>query len=156
MSRISALAAKLLLMTVLAGGVAHAQSVPDLVQKRLKVSLNAMVREVHGAETAAAKRVVLDRFIGKIDRGTYVIERMPFLSEDNRSALASLQTRFDAYALALHGAPGTDEEREGVADSDLDAFASFMQNDLEQAQSGGVFLSTGAIIIVLLILILIL
>ena len=157
MSRFSTITAKLVLLSVLVGGAAHAQGGSDILQQKLKTSLNTMVQEVHSAPTPQAKREVMDRFITKIDQRAALMTNIPFMSENNQIALANLQTRFDGYATSIRGSSEAGETADGVvADSDLDAFASFMQNDLEQAQNGGVFLSTGAIIILLLILILIL
>jgi hypothetical protein len=157
MLKLSTITAHILITTMLAAGVVHAQNSTDVLQKRVKISLNAMVQDVREAPTADAKRVVLEQFITKIDRGTGLVQRLPFLTTEHHAALEHLQTRFDGYATVLHGTSSNDQDgTAAVADSDLDAFASFMQNDLEQAQSGGVYLSTGAIIIVLLIILIIL
>ncbi len=130
-----------------------AQPGPDVLEQRLKTSLNTMVRHVREAETPEAKRRVMERFVGKARAGTLVAKRLPFLTVENREALTSLQARFEGYALHLEGEPGT--PRAGIADTDLDAYASYMQQDLEQA-SGGLFLSTGVIIIILLIVLILL
>jgi hypothetical protein len=157
MSRFSALSAQLILLSALVGGAAHAQSGSTIMQTQIKGALNEMVQEVHNAPTAGAKREVMDRFVSKIDQRVTLIEHIPFLSDDNQVALQHLQARFDSYATAIRGTSATDQAEGGVVDdSDLDAYATFMQNDLEQAQNGGIFLSTGAIVILLLILILIL
>lgn len=125
-----------------------------LLQARVKVALNDMVADVRAADNAEAKRAVLERYLDKFESRARLAGRLP-LDDEHRAALTSLQTRFAGYSQELRG----DEARAGVADGDLDAFASFMQHDLEQAAStwgsGGIYLSTGAVIIILLILILI-
>jgi V8-like Glu-specific endopeptidase len=122
-------------------------------QQRLKAALNDMVQEVRQAETAPAKRAMIERFIVGMERNAQATELLPFLGEEKRAALNALREKFNGYQAELQGLDG----RERVADADLNGFAGFMQQDLEQAAtSGGIYLSTGAVIIILLILILIL
>lgn len=143
-----------LALTTATAGPAHASTDHGLLQARMKVALNEMVTEVKTAESPAAKRAVLDRFLSKIENRSRLAEKLP-LGEEHRTVLTALQNRFAGYAQELNGT----ENAPGVADGDLDAFAGFMQQDLEQADSswgsGGIYLSTGAVIIILLILILI-
>jgi hypothetical protein len=132
---------------------AQASTDHGMLQARMKVSLNEMVTEVKEAETPAAKRAVMERFLDKFENRSRIAERLP-LNEEHRTALTALQSRFAGYTAELNGS----DQQPGVADDDLDAFAGFMQQDLEQADSwgsGGIYLSTGAVIIILLILILI-
>ena len=125
-----------------------------MLQARVKVALNEMVQDVKAAESPAEKREVLNRFVGKIEKRAELAAKIPFLSEENHAALNMLQGKFGGYRAELQGLAGN-----GVADKDLDAFASFVQQDLEQAEAswgnGGIYLSTGAVIIILLIIILI-
>ena len=80
---------------------------------------------------------------------------MPFIEKEQRAALDMLQDKFAGYQAELKGLQGHDR----VADRDLDAFAGFVQQDLEQAEvawdSGGIYLSVGAIIVILLVLLLV-
>ena len=125
-----------------------------MLQARVKVALNEMVQDVKAAESPAEKREVLNRFVGKLEHRAELAAKIPFLSQENHAALSMLQDKFGGYKNQLQAASGN-----GVADKDLDAFASFMQQDLEQAEAswgnGGIYLSTGAVIIILLIIILI-
>jgi hypothetical protein len=141
------------LLTFVATAVLPAQAAENEgAQQRLKVALNGMVQDVREAETAPAKRAVIGQFIGRMERNAQVTELLPFLGEEKRAALEDLREKFGGYQAELQGLDG----RDGVADSDLDAFAGFMQQDLEQAAtSGGIYLSTGAVIIILLILLLV-
>jgi hypothetical protein len=120
-------------------------------QARLKSALNTMVRDVRAAESPAAKRAVLDGFLSSADRAATLLQLTPFLPAAQREAAVSVQARFNGYANDLHGNGG----RPTVQDADLNAFASYMQQDIEQAD-GGVYLSTGAVIIVLLIILILL
>src|SRR5690606_6982884 len=137
------------LFTILLTGLATMQpaqaSGQDLLQERVKISLNDMVAEVRGAETPAAKRAVMQHFLERFENRSRIAEQLP-LNEAQRAALTAFQTRFAGYATELNGS----EHQPGVTDGDLDAFAGFMQQDLEQAAaswgSGGIYLSTGAVI----------
>jgi hypothetical protein len=125
-------------------------------QERLKGALNEIVQEVREAESPAAKRAILDRFLSRADRNTRLLEALPGAGDGKKAALGAFQERFAGYSAQLHGTEG----KQRVADNELDAFATFMQQDLEQAAevewgSGGIYLSVGAVIIILLILILV-
>jgi hypothetical protein len=125
------------------------------LKERIKVALNDMVKDVRAAETPNAKRDRIEGFLDRLDRGSNLAKHLP-MGEEQRIALENVQKRFAGYAAEYRGTA----DRAGVPDGELDAFASFMQQDIEQAAevawgSGGVYLSVGAIIIILLILILI-
>jgi hypothetical protein len=123
----------------------------DFAQERIKSALNTMVQNVKKAETPADKREALNGFLTRADRVAALLQRAPFMEKSQRQAAASLQQKFAGYSAALQGT----SEQAPLQDGELDAFASFMQQDIEQAD-GGIYLSTGAVIIVLIILILIL
>jgi hypothetical protein len=154
-SRVPRLAIQILLLTFFAAIGAQAGSGSDLVNQRVKASLNSMVQDVHAAESPAEKRAVLDRFLTKAERGARLAQVLPILSDENQRALNVLQGIFEGYAAELHGVPGQGASQAGVANGELNAFASYMQQNLEQANNG-IYLSTGAIIIVLLIILILL
>jgi len=130
-----------------------AQAAPhDVSPERLKTELNEMVQEVKQAETAPAKRAVMERFLEKAERNARLAGYLSFYDAEKSEALKALQAKFDGYQTELRGLNGNDP----LADDDLNAFAGFVQQDMEQAAVNGVYLSTGAIIIILLILILVL
>lgn len=130
----------------------QAHSGATLVEDRFKTALNGVVRKVHGAEDPAAKRKALVGWTEHMDRGLGRAAAMESLSEADRAGLSALRNRFVAYKAELEG-------REGLArveDGELDRFASYMQQDLEQAPvGGGIYLSAGAIIIILLLLLIV-
>ncbi len=158
MKPVSSFTTPLFLCAVLLAGLTtgHTAQASDhgLLQERVKISLNKMVTEVRTAETPAAKRAVMENFLNRFENRSRLAEKLP-LNDEQRAGLAALQLRFAGYAAELNGT----EAVAGVPDGELDAFAGFMQQDLEQAAaswgSGGIYLSTGAVIIILLILLLI-
>lgn len=159
--------AGILVLTAVVALPAHAEEKRNLVRDQVKTVLNDMVRDVQAAPTPAEKREIMTRFIDRAERSAIVVENIPFLSSEKHAAIDFLQAKFAGYASELNGTKAVPQPaREGtgtagvagVADRDLNAFASYMQQDLEQAEGqwgGGIYLSAGAIIIILLILILI-
>jgi hypothetical protein len=147
--------AGILILASIAAAPARAADGGDAMRTRVKSALNEMVQEVKAAPTPQEKREVLENFLGKVERRSEWAQALPFVDDGNRAALAKLHDKFSAHRAELagsgNGAP--------VADADLDAFASYVQNDLEQAEAswgnGGIYLSTGAVIIILLIIILV-
>jgi hypothetical protein len=154
--------AQILLLTLIGATAVSAGTEPGLlngsINQRVKQSLNTMVQDVYAAEAPAEKRAVIERFLNKAERGAALAAKLPFLTDENHAALNFLQGKFDRYSAELNGVSGTGTAHNsvtGVPGGDLNDFASFMQQDLEQA-GNGVYLSTGAIIIVLLIILIIL
>ncbi len=147
---ISALA----LLSVLASApvradAASAVSGSSVLEERFHATLNEVVREVQSAQTPAEKRDILRHFLTRMESGLEKSEGMAFLNEQDRQTLLSLQNRFNGYESELNGEKGM----ERVADAKLDAFAGFIQQDMEQApMGGGVYISGGALIIILLLI----
>ncbi|HEX2613289.1 MAG TPA: hypothetical protein VHO02_06835 [Fibrobacteria bacterium] len=127
----------------------------DVMQSRVKAALNEMVQDVKAAPAPAEKRRILEKFLGKIETRSKWAQSLPFVDDENREMLAQLHDRFATHRAELMGTSGGAP----VTDAALDAYASFLQQDMEQAEAswgnGGIYLSTGAVIIVLLIIILV-
>ena len=121
-------------------------------ENRLKEYFNNLVLEVEQTKDPAEKRALLneslERFLKAMDR----IQRLPFLRQERREALARFDAEVQEKLDELNGAAGFAR----VADAELDAFARYMVQDLEQAQRTYVVLSGTAILIIILILILLL
>lgn len=123
-----------------------------LIEERYKSALNLIVQEVRSAEDPAEKREILAAYLGKMQSGLSKAGGMEAVSGSDRNILDSMGEKLAAYQAELDGQSGYSP----VADADLDAFAGYMQQGMEQAAiGGGVYLSGGAIIIILLILLLI-
>jgi hypothetical protein len=123
-----------------------------LVEERYKSALNRIVQEVRATEDPSAKREILGSYLDKMQAGLRQAEGMKSVAGPDRQVLHSMREKLAAYQAELGGFNGYAL----VADADLDAFAGYMQQGMEQAPiGGGVYLSGGAIIIILLILLLI-
>lgn len=127
----------------------EARSGATALEAQFKSALNGMVQEVRAADGAAAKREALEDFTGRMDLGLEKILVQGGLDAADRATLAALKTRFVLYRTELQGKEGLAR----VEDDNLDAFAAYIQQDLEQAPvNGGIYISAGALIIILLLL----
>jgi hypothetical protein len=120
-----------------------------MLEEQFKSAINGVVQEVRSAEDAAAKREALEEFTGRMDLGLEKILGQGGLDQADRATLAALKNRFAQYRSELQGKDGLAR----VEDESLDAFAAYIQQDLEQAPvGGGIYISAGALIIILLLL----
>lgn len=121
-------------------------------ENRLKEYFNDLLLKVEETKDPAEKRALLneslERFLTAMDR----IQRLPFLNQEQREALARFDAEVQEKHDELNGAAGFAR----VANADLDDFAGFMVQDLEQAMRSYVVLSTAAIIIIIVLLIILL
>jgi hypothetical protein len=132
-----------------------AQAAPGaaVLEEHYKAALNRVTQEVKQAPGAAEKREILNRFIDKMETGLKKAEGMESLSEQDKAALHAVAGKFYAYDAELNGGPGFTP----VADADLDAFAGYIQQGMEQAPlGGGVYISGGALLVIIILLIVLL
>jgi hypothetical protein len=150
MKKLSLFSAPALLMVLLIAPQAEAQSASTVLEQRLKASYNNMVQDVRQTEDPAAKREIIAGFLTRLDRGLGMVEKV--LPESKPAHLQATRLRATLQG-HLDELKGMDMQGPSAANN-LNNFASFLQQDVEQAD--GVYLSVGAIIIILLILILVL
>lgn len=133
---------------------AHDTKNATVVEQRLNASLNSMVTRVEDAETPEAKRAILDGYLDRAESAADKAEHLPLLGSETRGTLGALRASFRNLVDRLHGTGGV----ERVSDGGLNAFAGQVRGDVQQALStnGGIYLSTGTIIIILLILLILL
>jgi hypothetical protein len=121
-------------------------------ENRLKEYFNDLLLKVEQTKDPAEKRALLneslERFLTAMDR----IQKLPFLNQEQREALARFDTEVQEKHDELNGAAGFAQ----VANADLDDFAGYMVQDLEQAARSYIVLSTAAIIIIIVLLIILL
>ena len=118
------------------------------LDERFKVSLNTVIQNVRETEDPVAKREMLGDFLARMDRGIGMAKVA--VSEKDGQALSVLQLKLKTDYAEL-GGHGTVK----VPDADLNRFANYVQQDVEQA-AGGIYISVGGLIIILLLLIIIL
>ena len=117
-----------------------------------KTSINTMVQDVRQAKDPAVKREILDQYLSRIQHGLEKVLIKHPLTKSDRDAVNGLMAKFQARYSELHGLEGFSR----VANSELNSFAGFIQQDQEQAEwgTGGVFVSTGVLLILIVVLLL--
>lgn len=132
-----------------AAAPSQARDGATVLEERFKAALNDMVRDAESAGDPAERRERLRGFTARMEEGLGKALQAGSLSESDRASLGALQSRFQEYAAELDGRDGYTR----VEDGDLGSFAAYMQQDLEQAPvGGGVYISAGALIVILLLL----
>ncbi len=150
MKKLSLLSAPAFLLALLFASQTEAQSTSAALEKHLKASYNEMVQEVKQTEAPEAKREIIVSFLTRLDRGLGLVEKLVPKSESAHIKATRLRTTMQGHLDELNG---MDMQGQGAANN-LNSFASYLQQDVEQAD--GIYLSAGALIIILLILIIIL
>ncbi len=150
MKRLGVAVAVLVLIAVAAP--LFAESATTRWENRLKEYFNDLLLKVEQTKDPAEKRALLneslERFLTAMDR----IQGLPLLNQEQREATARFTATVQEKRDELNGAAGFAM----VANADLNDFAAYMVQDLEQAAQTYVVLSGVTIIIILLILILLL
>jgi hypothetical protein len=150
MKRFTVAVAVLVLLAIAAP--LFAESAETRWENRLKEYFNNLLLEVEQTKGPAEKRALLneslERFLTAMDR----IQRLPFLNQEQREALARFDAEVQEKHDELNGAAGFAM----VANADLDDFAAYMVQDLEQAARTYFVLSGVTILIIILLLIILL
>jgi hypothetical protein len=138
-------------LTLLAATVpAKAAPGAALVEEQYKAALSRLTQDVRQAQSPTEKREILHHFINGMQDGLQKAESLESIQVSDRETLRSVAGKFDAYNAELDGMNGYAR----VADADLDAFAGYVQQGMEQApMNGGIYLSGTALIVILLLLI---
>jgi ribosomal protein S20 len=117
---------------------------------RIKSHVRDIVQTVKEAPTAEKKRAILNEklkgMVDALDRA----KRMGSVSKQDAAGIESLQNRIQAKIDELNGQNGY----EAVPAGQLDAFADYVQQDIEQADSTITISVTTALLILILIILL--
>jgi septal ring factor EnvC (AmiA/AmiB activator) len=117
---------------------------------RLKSHVRDVVQEVKEAPTAEKKREILNEELRGMVKALDRVETMANLSEKDAEGVDELRSRVQAKIDELNGQNGF----ERVPDSQLDSFADYVQQDLEQADNEITIGVTTLLLILILILLL--
>ena len=112
--------------------------------------LNDASVEVKATSDPAQKRAILERNIDGVIGALRTVRGAPMLSEQDAASIDHVQAVLQERSDELAGRNGFSR----VGDDQLDAFASFVVQDLEQAHSVTISVVTLLLIIIILILIL--
>jgi hypothetical protein len=117
------------------------------LENRLKEYFNNLLLEVKQTKDPAEKRALLneslERFLTAMDR----LQKLPFLNQEQREGLARFDAEVQEKHDELNGAAGFAM----VANADLDDFAGYVVQDLEQAARSYILISTAALIIIIIV-----
>ncbi len=126
------------------------QAQPSDAHDKLKAEINNMVESVDEAKTAVEKREILNSSFDKLITTFNRVESMKQVPESDKQVLAGFKNSIQDKKDELNGTNGY----ERVPDSELNDFAQFVQQDLEQADRFITISVTTALLIVLILLLL--
>lgn len=118
--------------------------------ERFKQYLNQKVTEVKNTDDPAEKRALLDETLQKMKTAADQVRQMPGIDVKGEEALAAFAADISEKRAQLNGENGY----EAVPDADLDRFADYVQQDLEQAQRLVISISTAALVLIIFLLLL--
>lgn len=116
----------------------------------LKDQINKMVENVEEAEKSTEKRKILNLSIDKLITSFDKVQSMERVPESDKQALAGFTTNLQERKDELNGTNGYEK----VPDAQLDDFAQFVQQDIEQADRFITISVTTALLVVLILLLL--
>lgn len=118
--------------------------------ERFKEYLNDMVTEVKNAEDPTEKRAILDESLRHMKTAAERVRKMPGIESEEEEALTAFASDISEKRDQLNGENGY----EGVPDADLDRFADYVQQDLEQADRLVISISSAALVLLIFLLLL--
>jgi hypothetical protein len=123
----------------------------NFLEEKYKAALNEMVQKVRNTPDPSEKREILQHFIIHMRDGLDKAKGMESISQEDRNVLHVISGKYYAYNNELNGQAGFNR----VPDSDLNEFAGFMRQGMEQApMNGGVYISGGALLVIIILLVL--
>jgi hypothetical protein len=121
------------------------------LENKFKDYMNEIRLKVKTVDDPAEKRALLDMTLQKILTALDTVSALESLSDKDRAAIAVIRNNFQNKRDELNGKNGFEK----VRDTDLDRFADYMLQDIEQARQI-ISMSVAAFIIIILLIILIL
>jgi hypothetical protein len=118
-------------------------------QDAIHEHLAETVTEAKAADSPAEKRAILNKGLQSLSKALADVHSSPMISDEDRAGIERLAGTIYDKIDELNGLNGF----EPVADADLDDFADYMMQDIEQAQR--ITLSLVALLLIILIVILI-
>ena len=126
----------------------HAQSNDAMTM--FKNHINTVVKKVEKAEKPAKKRALLNNSFDKLLSSFNRVEKMRMLSSSDQAALNKLKGNITEKKNELNGMKGFKR----VPNNQLNNFANFVQQDLEQADQTVTISVTVLLLIIIIILLL--
>jgi len=117
------------------------------LENRLKEYFNNLLLEVEQTKDPAEKRALLNESLERFLTAMNRLQKLPFFNQEQRKALARFGAEVQEKHDELNGAAGFAR----VANADLDDFAGYLVQDLEQAARSYIVLSTVAVVIIIIV-----
>ncbi|GAA5520771.1 DUF4407 domain-containing protein [Aliifodinibius salicampi] len=127
-----------------------AVSQPLNVTKTFKKHINETVQEVKNEKNAEKKRAILDKSLNKMLTAIDKIKSKASLSAEELAMLRSYKSEIVEKSNQLDGRKNYDR----IAGEDLDEFADYVQQDMEQADRVLTISLTTALLVVIILLLL--
>ena len=130
---------------------ALAQNSATKAENKVKDYFSGVAQQVKKEQDPAQKRAILNRGFEKVFKAADKIEKMHSFSSSDLQVISELRSRTQDKFEELNGLKGY----EPVSDGQLDNFASYVVQDMEQAKQITI-VTTTAVLIVLAILVILL
>lgn len=118
-------------------------------QDRIRAYFNDTALRVQATESAVQKREILGRDLGAMIKALDAVQSAPLTSDEDELGLARLETNLREKSAELEGTEGFVR----VPDGELNAFAAYVVQDMEQAHT--ITISTVTLLLIIIIIILI-
>lgn len=116
---------------------------------KLKKYINTMVHKVEKAEDPAQKRAIMNDSFDKMIKAFEEVGSMKHISDEDRSGITGLKSIITEKQDELNGLNGY----EAVKNNQLNNFANYVQQDLEQADKK-ITISVTVLLLIIIILLL--
>ena len=120
---------------------------PVDLQDKLKEYTAEFTTRVQQLDDAAEKREMIEMRLEKVISALNIAAQTEKISQEDQQAISDLKSDVQEKLDELRG----DNGYEPVADADLNAFAGYVMQDVEQA-GVNIYLSSAAIVIILILL----
>lgn len=132
--------------TVAASGVGDR----DDALSMFKSYVNAMVQKVEKAKDPAEKRAIINRSFDKLTTAFEQAQNFGLVSEKDKKAIHLFKTDIQQKKNELNGKEGYRR----VANNNLNNFANYVQQDLEQADTVNITISATLLVLIIILLLL--
>lgn len=129
---------------------ALAQNSATKTENKLKSYFSSVALQVKKEHNPAEKREILNRSFAKVFKAADKIEQMPAFSSSDLQVVAELRSRTQEKFDELNGV----NNYQPVSDTQLDQFADYIVQDLEQARPITIVTTTGVLIVIALLVLL--
>jgi len=116
--------------------------------ERLKKHVNSVVDEVEETKDPIQKRMILDESLGEMITAIDRVSERGSVSDTDKKGLAKFKEKLNNRKDELNGINGFSK----VPNNQLNNYANFIQQDIEQADAVTISVTTALLIIIILLL----